>query len=144
MNKVLLIGRVGRTPETSVFDNGKKVTKFTLATTEYFSKENKETTWHNISVWDNYGEAMGKMIKTGSQISVEGRIQNGQYEKDGVKMYSTAIVVEKIELLDKKSDVDTETTSNVSETPTQTRNRVSEPVQSTPVSSGTSDDDLPF
>lgn len=104
MNRVLLIGRVGRTPETSVFENGKKVTKFSLATTEYFGKDNKETSWHNITIWDNYGETMGKLIKTGSQISVEGRLQYSNYEKDGTKCVFSAIVADRIELLDKKSD----------------------------------------
>ena len=50
MNRVQLIGHVGRNPETSVFENGKKVTKFSLATTESFGKDNKETNWHNISI----------------------------------------------------------------------------------------------
>lgn len=105
MNKVVLIGRVGKTPEVSVFDNGKKVTKFSLATTEFFGKDNKETNWHNITIWGEYGETMSKYISIGSQISVEGRIQYSAYEKDGVKCVSSTIVTDKVELLDsKKSD----------------------------------------
>jgi len=143
MNKVVLIGRVGKTPETNIVgENGKKVTKFSIATTEYFGKENKETTWHNLTVWDNYGEVMGKLIKTGSQIMAEGRIQNNAYEKDGVKCVSTNIIVEKIELLDKRTD----STDNAQETAdTSSTNTVVKPIkQVNNVPQSQSEDDLPF
>lgn len=151
MNKVFLIGRVGKTPETSVFENGKKVTKFSLATNESYSKENKETSWHNIVVWDNYGETMGKLMKVGAQISAEGRIQYSTYERDGVKCVYTTIVVEKIELLDRKtsdssdSDSDSDSSSNTSvPAPKAAPKAAPKPVQDYPLPTNNSDDDLPF
>lgn len=148
MNKVILIGRVGKTPETSVFDNGKKVTKFSLATNEFFGKDNKETMWHNISVWDNYGETMGKLIKIGSQIGVEGRILYSPYERDGVKCIYTNINADKIELLDKKSN-DYGDSESEDATPKQTKqNSPSVTNQPEPQNfqsnSSSSEDDLPF
>lgn len=101
MNKVLLIGRLGAEPKTTTFENGKKVTKFSLATTEFFG-EKKETTWHNIDIWGDYGVKMCSFIKKGSQIGVEGRISTNGYEKDGEHKVYTSIVCDKIELLDAK------------------------------------------
>ena len=141
MNRVQLIGHVGRNPETSFFENGKKVTKFSLATTESFGKDNKETNWHSISIWGDYGETMGKFIKTGSQILAEGRIQYGEYEKDGVKIRTTTIVTEKIELLDKKTD-SSENSSEPNSMNTPEKKSVSSNKVSVPPAQV--EDDLPF
>ena len=144
MNKVLLIGRVGTAPKTDVFENGKKVTKLSLATTEFFGKDNKDTTWHQITVWGDYGETMSKFINVGSQISVEGRIQNSAYEKEGVKCISSTIVVDKIELLDKKSDSSVEQAAPSTTAPnTTTSTKVSTPAK-TIVPAPAPGDDLPF
>lgn len=146
MNKVTLIGRVGKTPEVSVFDNGKKVTKFSLATTEFFG-EKTDTTWHNITVWGDYGEKMAKYIEVGSQIAIEGRIQNSAYEKDGVKSIYSVVVGEKIELLNsKKSEATTDheqatVATETTTAPTVTK-KVTKPV-SVPAAPDASDD-LPF
>lgn len=137
MNKVVLIGRVGKTPEVTTHDGGKKTTKFPLATTEFFGKDGKETTWHNIVVWGEYGETMSKYIASGSQIGVEGRIQNSIYEKENTKVVYSTIVVDKIELLDKKSDSTSEPSSSIAQ-PRATASASA----SVPPSDG--NDDLPF
>lgn len=138
MNRVLLIGRVGKTPEVITHEGGKKTTKFPLATTEFFGKDGKETTWHNIVIWGDYGETMSKYISSGSQIGVEGRIQNSIYEKENTKTVYSTVVVDKVELLDKKSDSTSEPRAEVSSNTTQPRTTANASVP--PVA----DDDLPF
>jgi len=144
MNKVLLIGNVGKTPETTVFDNGKKVTKFSLATTEFFGKDNKEVTWHNIVIWGDYGETMAKYISVGSQISAEGRIQYGAYEKEGVKQVTNAIVVEKIELLNSKKSETTTEQPTAEPSATTVKAPVTQPVATSVPTVPDANDDLPF
>lgn len=107
MNKATLIGRLGKDPEVKIFDNGKKVTKFSLATTEFFGGQ-KETSWHNIDIWGDYGEKMSEFMKKGSQVAIEGRISYSAYEKDGDKKVFTSIVADKVELLDSKRGDDAE------------------------------------
>lgn len=144
MNNVTLVGHVGKTPETITFESGKKVTKFSMATTEHF-RENKETNWHLISVWDSYGETIGKLIKTGTQVAVFGRIQYGEYEKDGVKLRTTTIVAEKVELLGKKSDNNSNSNgdmNDIADTPRQTSEHRSSSASATKYDDD--NDDLPF
>lgn len=143
MNKVLLVGRVGKTPDVADYGNGKKVVRFTLATTEFFGE--KETTWHNIVIWGEYGEKMAKFIDTGSQIGVEGRIQTSAYEKQGVKCVSTTIVCDRVELLDSKKD------NSGDSKPTYTRTEPQKQATSTPKATSAPEiipnsetDDLPF
>ena len=143
MNKVLLVGRVGVAPRTETFENGKILTRFSLATTEFFGKDNKQVTWHQINVWDSYGETIGKLITVGSQIAIEGRIQNSNYEKEGIKCVSSTIVTDKIELLDKKSDSTNEQTASNTTEPAKASPKVTAPAKAI-VPPTVSEDDLPF
>jgi single-strand DNA-binding protein len=100
MNKVILIGRIGKAPEKHTFDNGNVKTSFSLATTENYkdkSGEWKESTeWHNCVVYRDT-----KLI-SGDLIAVEGKLKTRDYEKDGVKHYLTEVVVLRSELLQRK------------------------------------------
>ena len=88
INKVTLIGNVGKDPESKVIPNGKKVTKFSLATTDGYG-EKKKTSWHNIVLWSDKAD----MIKTGDRIYIEGRIDYSCWDKpDGTKAYKTEII----------------------------------------------------
>lgn len=144
MNKALLIGKLGGEPKTTNLENGKKVTKFSLATNEFFG-DKKETTWHNIDVWGEYGVKMSTYLKTGTQIAVEGRISNNAYEKDGEKRIYSSIICDKIELLDAKKSNETASGNdyNQSEEVPTTKSNKTEPTRSTSASSN-ADDDLPF
>lgn len=145
MNKTLLVGRVGVAPRTETFENGKILTRFTLATTEFFGKDNKQVTWHQINIWDTYGETMGKLITVGSQIALEGRIQNSNYEKEGIKCVSSVVVTDKIELLDKKSDSTADTTAPDTTEPVKTATKIASPAKTiVPPAPAPSNDDLPF
>ena len=95
LNKVILIGYIGRDPEISRTPNGTAVCKFTVATTESRKDANgnwqNETEWHNIVVWGQSAERVSQRRK-GEQVIVEGKLKTSSWDKDGVKMYKTEIV----------------------------------------------------
>ena len=100
-NRVYLIGNLGTNPETKNLENGKKVTKFTLATSEEFKNSEgqkvKETTWHNIVAWNGTADLAGKYLRKGRQVAVEGRLAYRSYEdKNGVTKYITEIVINEL------------------------------------------------
>lgn len=110
VNKVILVGNVGKDPEVRYLDKNVAVANFTLATTERgYTMQNgtqvpERTEWHNIVAWRASAEYAEKYIRKGSQLYIEGKIQTRSWEKDGVKRYTTEIYVESFQLLGKKPD----------------------------------------
>lgn len=113
LNKVMLIGNVGRDPEVRYFDGNSpqnassKVARFTLATTERYRDRNGEmrenTEWHNLVAWRNSAELAEKYIRKGSQIYVEGKLSTRSWtDQSGAKRSTTEIVVDNIQLLGKR------------------------------------------
>lgn len=107
LNKVLLIGNVGKEPEVRNLQGGSTVATFTLATTERFKDRNEEwqenTEWHNIVCWGRLADLAGNYIHKGSQLYVEGKITYRNWDdRDGDKHSVTEIKAEAIQLLDKK------------------------------------------
>jgi single-strand DNA-binding protein len=106
-NKVQLIGHLGKNPEVKTIDNGKKVARVSLATSESYKnlqdEKVTETQWHNIVAWGKLAEILEQYTTKGSEICVEGKLNYREYtDKDGVKRNTTEIVVNEILLLDKK------------------------------------------
>lgn len=91
LNKVMLIGRLGRDPERKTTQSGKSVCTFTLATDTGYG-DNKKTDWHNITVFDKTADNCTKYLHKGSPAYVEGRISYDSYEKDGIKHTTTKII----------------------------------------------------
>ena len=110
VNKVILVGNVGKDPEVRYLDKNVAVANFTLATTERgYTMQNgtqvpDRTEWHNIVAWRASAEYAEKYIRKGSQLYVEGKIQTRSWEKDGIKRYTTEIYVENFQLLGKKPE----------------------------------------
>jgi single-strand DNA-binding protein len=106
INKVILIGNLGATPEVRYTQSGKAVTSFTLATTETWMKDGKKeekTEWHKIVAWDRLGEICGEYLSKGSKVYIEGKIQTRPWEdKDGNKRYTTEIVAREMKMLSPK------------------------------------------
>ena len=98
INKVILVGHLGRDPEVKTIDNGAKVARFSLATTEFYRDKNGErkeiTEWHNVTCWRNLAEIADKYLTKGKQIYVEGKIRSRSWEDGGVKKYATDIVAD--------------------------------------------------
>lgn len=104
LNKVMLIGNVGRDPEVRDFEGGMRRATFTLATSERF-RDRENTEWHNIVAWRQLAELAEKYIHKGSQIYVEGRITSRSWDgNDGAKHYVTEIVANTIQLLDRRNE----------------------------------------
>ncbi len=104
VNKVILLGNLGRDPEVRTLESGTKLARFTLATNEYYKGKNGETIerteWHNIILWQFRAELAEKYLRKGSQVYVEGRLQTRQWDdKDGNKRYTTEIVGDVVNLL---------------------------------------------
>lgn len=107
VNKVILIGNVGKDPEIKHLENGNTVCNFTLATSESYNNKNGEritnTEWHNIVLWKNLAEIANKYVKKGSQIYIEGSIKTESWEdKDGNKRYTIKIIGSSMKLIGKK------------------------------------------
>jgi single-strand DNA-binding protein len=107
LNKVQIIGRVGKDPEVRYATNGDAIANFTVATSErYKDKQTGEavekTEWHNVSAFRRLGEIVGEYVRKGSLIYIEGKIQTRKYEKDGVTHYATGIVASEMKMLGSK------------------------------------------
>jgi single-strand DNA-binding protein len=104
VNKVILVGNLGKDPEVRHLEGDKKVAKFTLATTEAYRDKNgqrvENTEWHNIEFWGPVTEVIEKYLKKGSQVYVEGKLRTRSYEdKEGVKKYVTEVIGQHMTLI---------------------------------------------
>ncbi len=104
VNKVILVGNLGKDPELRYTPSGAAVATFSLATTEKFKDRSGEmqekTEWHNIVVWRQLAEICGKYLHKGKQVYIEGRIQTRSYDdRDGNKRYITEIVADQMQML---------------------------------------------
>ena len=104
VNKVILIGNLGKDPQVNYLDNGVAVANFSLATTEnYKNKEGdrvSQTEWHNIVLWRGLAEVAEKYLKKGSSVYIEGKIKTRKWEdKEGVTRYSTEILADNMTML---------------------------------------------
>lgn len=140
MNKALLLGRLGKDPETKEI-NGNQVTKFSLATTEKVkdkSGETKELTeWHNVVIWGKLADVAQKYLTKGSQVLVEGKISYKSWEdKDGNKKYMTEINCTSFHMLGGKQETERKTAAD----------NIAKSVQNEamPESNNNFSDDLPF
>lgn len=106
LNKVLIIGNLGRDPELKSTPSGQSVANFSVATTERWKdnqgNQKSETTWHNIQVWGKQAEVAERYLRKGSQVHIEGRIQIREYtDKQGVKRQAFSIRCDNFIMLDK-------------------------------------------
>ena len=133
LNKVILVGRLGKDPEVRHLDNGATTAKFSLATSERYKKKStndqiEKTEWHNIVLWRELAEVAEKYLHKGDLICVEGKIRTRSWEKEGVTRYTTEIEGNNITMLGGKR----EQTSSAN------------PTTHTTSASNESTDDLPF
>lgn len=108
LNKVMLIGHLGRDPELAYTPGGLAVTKFTVATTDTRTDRTSgeridKTEWHRIVTFGKVAENCARFLAKGSQVYLEGRLQTSSYEKDGITRYATDIVATTVTFLTKRS-----------------------------------------
>ncbi len=107
VNKVILVGNVGREPELKSLPSGTNLCKFSFATNEpRFKDQNGEphTEWHNIITWGRLAEFCANYVSKGRQLYIEGRIRTRNYERNGQKVYYTEIHADVVELLGSRGD----------------------------------------
>ncbi len=108
VNKVILIGHLGRDPEVKTLESGSRVASFSIATTEsYKDREGNrkdQTEWHNVSLWGGLADVAEKYLKKGNQIYLEGRIRTRSYEDSGVKKFFTEIIGNNMTMLGGRRD----------------------------------------
>ncbi|HYM62495.1 MAG TPA: single-stranded DNA-binding protein, partial [Thermoanaerobaculia bacterium] len=112
INKVILIGRLGKDPEVRSVPSGTTVAKFSLATDERFTDRNGEkqerTEWHNIVAWGKLADICGQYLRKGKQVYIEGSIRTDSWEdkESGQKKYRTEIIANTMKMLGSKSDTE--------------------------------------
>ena len=108
VNKVIAIGRVGKKPEVRFTGGGQAVANFSIACNEKYKgkdgSDKETTTWLKISVWGKLAELCGQYLDAGRLVYVEGKLQNRDYEKDGIKRTSTEVVAREVVFLSSPKD----------------------------------------
>lgn len=108
VNKVILVGNLGRDPEVRYMPNGEAVCNFSIATTDNWKDKSgvrqEKTEWHNIVMYRRLAEIAGEYLKKGRPVYLEGSLQTRKWEKDGVTRYTTEIVANQMQMLGSRSD----------------------------------------
>lgn len=104
MNKVIIIGNLGRDPEISQTQNGTTIAKFSIATSDKWKDKKSgelqtRTEWHRVTAFGKLAEICEAYLFKGKQVCIEGRIETSSWEKDGITRYSTEIIASKMEML---------------------------------------------
>lgn len=108
VNKVILVGRLGKDPEVRIMTNGESVANVTLATTESWKDKGgikqEKTEWHNLVFYRRTAEVVGEYLKKGSQIYIEGKLQTRKWQsKEGQDRFTTEIIVNEMQMLGSKT-----------------------------------------
>lgn len=152
VNKCILIGNLGADPETRYMPNGNAVCNITLATTDSWKdrqtgQQQERTEWHRVVFFGRLAEVAGQYLRKGSKIYIEGRLQTREWEKDGVKRYTTEIIVDiggQMQMLDSRDDG----AQNQERARQQTNRDLQNQSRPAPQQQGQSfdsfDDDIPF
>jgi single-strand DNA-binding protein len=151
INKVIIMGRLGRDPELRYSQSGKAVCKFVLATSKKWSDKQtnelrEKTEWHRATAWGRAGEVINEYCKKGHLLYIEGELSTSQYEKEGQKHFSTEIMVDEFHLLPNGGR---DASSGTPGTPAQKPAQKPAPVEDTSAmddafNSAPQDDDFPF
>ena len=130
VNKVILIGHVGKIPDIKFLPSGTQIASFSLATNERYKKDNgyeEKTEWHSIKAFGKLSDIIAEFVIPGMPLYVEGRLQTSNWEdKNGQRHYKTEIIANSIQLLAKKEE------------------KQAEPIKNEPVENKSEEDDLPF
>ena len=139
INKVILVGHLGKDPEVRHLDGGVSVASFPLATSETYTKDGKkveQTEWHNIVMWRGLADIASKYLQKGKLVYIEGKLRTRSFEdKEGNKKYTTEVVAENFTMLGRKRDFEANGSGGVLK---------SEEEQPVDFGESAPDDDLPF
>jgi len=107
VNKVILVGRLGKDPEVRHLESGASVANFPIATSEVYKDRNtgerrEQTEWHNIVLWRGLAEVAEKYLNKGDMVYIEGKLRTRSWEKDGITRYTTEVVGDNMTMLSPK------------------------------------------
>ena len=112
INKVILVGHLGKDPEARTLEGGVSVVSFPLATSETFNKDGRkveQTEWHNIVMWRGLADVAAKFLQKGKLVYIEGKLRTRSFEdREGVKKYTTEVVAENFTMLGRKTDFESD------------------------------------
>lgn len=135
INKVILVGHLGKDPEIRHLDGNVTVASFPLATSETYNRDGRrveQTEWHNVVMWRGLAEVAAKYLFKGKLVYIEGKLRTRTYEdKEGVRRYVTEVVADSFKLLGRKSDFDGPSGSGTSQTSTEQATKGNEPGNTT-------------
>jgi single-strand DNA-binding protein len=138
VNKVILVGNLGKDPEVRHLEGGVAVANFPIATSESYKDKSgnkvEQTEWHNIVMWRGLAEVAEKYLRKGMTVYIEGKLRTRSYEKDGQKHYRTEVLADNMTMLSRKDDA---------KNPSETTNSSAQSSGSD-ISSAGGADDLPF
>lgn len=147
INKVILVGNVGKDPEVRYIDNNVPVATITVATSERAYKTSngteipERTEWHNVVLWRGLAEVAEKYVRKGSQVYIEGKIKTRSWaDQTGAKRYSTEIIADNMELLGRRGEVAPLAPNSATPSVSGSTTTTEDPFKS----SGDTADDLPF
>jgi len=146
VNKVILVGNLGKDPEVRHLESGAAVANFSVATTETYKDrttgERKDVTeWHNVVLWRGLAEVAEKYLKKGNQVYVEGKLRTRSWEKDGVTRYTTEVVGDTLTMLGSKPSGGDQ---QQEDTPSSPAINMQETPGKADLSADDASDDLPF
>ncbi len=146
INKVILVGHLGKDPEVRHLEGGVSVASFPLATSETYNKDGRkieQTEWHNIVMWRGLADVASKYLQKGKLVYIEGKLRTRSFEdKEGHKKYTTEVVAENFTMLGRKSDFDNGSGTTASQS--TAGSTAAEQGDQPDFTSGNPDDDLPF
>lgn len=102
MNKVIIVGTLGKNPEVKFLESGKAMCNLSIATSESVKNGDnweKKTEWHNVTIWGKRAESAAQYLSKGCKVSVEGKLQTRSWEKDGKKQYKLEVIASEVEFL---------------------------------------------
>lgn len=149
INKVIIVGYLGRDPEKRYMTNNEPVTSIAVATTDRWrdkvTNELREATeWHRISFFGKLAETAGQYLKKGSQVYVEGRLRTRKYtDREGIERFTTEIIADVMQMLDRRSGTD-ESMDNRNNNPRPSVNQSTRSASNTSPNFSDMDDDIPF
>src|SRR6267154_407171 len=148
VNKVILVGRLGKDPEVRNLENGATVANFTIATSESYrdktTGDRKEITeWHNIVLWRGLADVAAKYLHKGDMVYIEGRLRTRSWEKEGVTRYTTEIVGDNMTMLSTKPTSGNQEYSSPRSSSTPADDSGTPSLRDKPSAESTTDD-LPF
>ncbi len=109
VNKVIILGHLGRDPETRYTNAGGAVANISVATSDVWNDKNtgerkERSEWHNVVAFNRLAEVAGEYLRKGSKVYIEGKLQTDKYEKEGVQHYSTKVICQQLQMLDSRPD----------------------------------------